>query len=321
MYNISVKTQLKPNTKAVHMKKPLLLGCEPQQQEAKQKTETKEEGIKIESINEFNEDVFKDDDIWEHAFDESDNIEIPKYLDNPIKTGLGYMDYILGEAGFYPTQSTILTGDPGCGKTTLALEMASSMRGLGTTVAFASCEMRKEMVAKFQKRLKARHPVMVITDKIVKTKSGQTRIPFASHVPTLIETCERIRAKNPGQPFVLIVDSLQELNDGQFKTGRKTSKTAYRALEHLNNYCKQTECALIVIGQVTKSGLMAGSNGIKHLIDAHLHISKEEKDEDLRGARILQATKNRFAGCGQIVFLQMKTTGLHEIARVGDSGL
>jgi DNA repair protein RadA/Sms len=297
-----------------------LLGCEIQQL-PKEKTDKQTEGIIIETINEFDAKVFKDDAVWDHAYDESNDIEIPKYLDNPIKSGIGYMDYILGEAGFYPTQSTILTGDPGCGKTTLALEMASAMRGLGTTVAFASCEMRREMVAKFQKRLKAVHPIKVITDKIVQTKSGKTRIPFASHVPTLIETCERIRAQNPGRPFVLIVDSLQELNDGQFKSGRKTSKTAYRSLEHLNNYCKQTECALIVIGQVTKSGLMAGSNGIKHLIDAHLHISKEEKDEDLGGARILQATKNRFAGCGQIVFLQMKATGLHEIARVSDSGL
>ena len=294
-----------------------LLGCE--EQAAPQPKP--DEGINIESVREFSDNVLQEDDIWSHAFDESDNIEIPKYLDNPIKTGIGYMDYILGEAGFYPTQCTILTGDPGCGKTTMELEMASSMRGHGTVVAFASCEMRKEMVAKFQKRLKAEHPIKVITDKIVRTKKGQTRIPFASHVPTLIETCERIRAQHPGRPFVLIVDSLQELDDGHFKSGRKTSKTAYRALEHLNNYCKQTECALVVIGQVTKSGQMAGSNGIKHLIDAHLHISKEEKDEDLRGARILQATKNRFAGCGQIVFLQMKATGLHEIARVSDSGL
>tara|TARA_Y100001938_G_C8048040_1_gene410080 strand:- start:61 stop:966 length:906 start_codon:yes stop_codon:yes gene_type:complete len=301
------------------MQKQLLIGCE--EQGAPSTAEVKDEGINIETVREFSDSVLKEDDIWSHAFDESDNIEIPKYLDNPIKSGLGYMDYILGEAGFYPTQCTILTGDPGCGKTTIALSMASAMRGLGTIVAFASCEMRKEMVAKFQKRLKAEHPIKVITDKIVRTRKGQTRVPFASHVPTLIETCERIRAQNPNRPFVLIVDSLQELDDGHFKSGRKTSKTAYRALEHLNNYCKQTECALIVIGQVTKSGQMAGSNGIKHLIDAHLHLSKEEKDEDLRGARILQATKNRFAGCGQVVFLQMKATGLHEIARVSDSGL
>ena len=64
---------------------------------------------------------------------------------------------------------------------------------------------------------------------------------------------------------------------------------------------------------------MAGSNDIKHLIDAHLHLSVEEKDEELRGARILQATKNRFAGCGQLVFLQMKRDGLTEIARLSQS--
>jgi len=277
---------------------------------------------KIVEVIEFDEKMLRtEEDIWDHAFDESNDIEIPSYLDNPVKTGLGYMDYILGDAGFYPTQCTVMTGDPGCGKTTLALEMASAMRGLGTTVAFASCEMRKEMVAKFQKRLTARHPVKVITDKIIRTSRGSTRIPFASHVPTLIETCERIRAQKPNQPFVLIVDSLQELDDGYFKTGRKTSKTAYRALDQLNQWCKQTECVLIVIGQVTKSGQMAGSNGMRHLIDAHLHLSVETKDEEMRGARILQATKNRFAGCGQIAFLQMKASGLHEIARIREGSL
>jgi len=277
---------------------------------------------KIVEVIEFDEKILRtEEDIWSHAFDESNDIEIPSYLDNPMKTGLGYMDYILGEAGFFPTQCTVLTGDPGSGKTTLALEMASSMRGLGTTVAFASCEMRKEMVAKFQKRLKARHPVKVITDKIIRTKRGSTRIPFASHVPTLIETCERIRAQQPDRPFLLIVDSLQELDDGYFRSGRKTSKTAYRALDQLNQWCKQTECGLVIIGQVTKSGQMAGSNGMRHLIDAHLHLSVETKDDEMRGARILQATKNRFAGCGQLVFLQMKPSGLHEIARIKEGSM
>jgi len=273
-----------------------------------------------EQIHEFSEkDLEGNPDIWNSAYDESDTIEIPSYLENPMKTGIGFMDYILGDAGFYPTQATVLTGDPGCGKTTLALEMASAMRGLGTNVAFASCEMRREMVAKFQRRLKARHPVKVITDKLLITSRGSTRVPFASHVPTLIETCERIRAQDPNKPFMLIVDSLQELDDGYFKSGRKTNKTAYRAMNRLKQWAEQTESAVVVIGQVTKSGDMAGSNGIKHLIDAHLHLAIETKDEELRGARILSATKNRFAGCGQIAFLQMKREGFHEIARVREA--
>ena len=69
----------------------------------------------IDSVAEFTPEALNQDGIWAHAFDESNAIEIPEYLDNPIKTGLSYMDYILGDAGFYPTQCTILTGDPGCG--------------------------------------------------------------------------------------------------------------------------------------------------------------------------------------------------------------
>ena len=45
---------------------------------------------KVESVAEFSEAALQHDDIWEHAFDESNEIEIPKYLDNPIKTGLDY---------------------------------------------------------------------------------------------------------------------------------------------------------------------------------------------------------------------------------------
>ena len=63
------------------MKQPVkLLGCEPQQPSE----EKQPEGIKIETINEFDAKVFKDTDIWDHAFDESNEIEIPKYLNNPM---------------------------------------------------------------------------------------------------------------------------------------------------------------------------------------------------------------------------------------------
>ena len=278
----------------------------------------KEDTVELKDVNFDN----LADYIYEQASDKSNEIEIPAFFDRPMKSGLSFVDYVLGDQGFFPTQSTILTGDPGCGKTTLTLQIADALRGHGTRVAFASCEMRKEMVSRFQKRLGAEHNIDIITDKWVDLPSGKrVNVPFASSVPHLLESANRLRAKHPDQPFMLIVDSLQELDDGYFKSGRKTSRTAYRAMDALNEWAKETECGVVVIGQVTKDGKMAGSNDIKHLIDAHLHISIETKDEDLRGARILEATKNRFAGCGQIVFMRIGQRGFSELARISDGGL
>ena len=75
---------------------------------------------------------------------------------------------------------------------------------------------------------------------------------------------------------------------------------------------------MLVIGQVNKDGKMAGSNKVKHMVDMHIHLSVEEKDEDLMGCRILSTRKNRFGGAGHVVFLKLKKTGLTEIARVGE---
>ena len=74
-----------------------------------------------------------------------------------------------------------------------------------------------------------------------------------------------------------------------------------------------------VIGQVTKEGKMAGSNKLKHMVDAHIHLSIETKDEDLKGCRILETQKNRFGGAGHVVFLDLMRTGFTEVARVSAS--
>ena len=61
---------------------------------------------------------------------------------------------------------------------------------------------------------------------------------------------------------------------------------------------------------------MAGTNKLKHMVDAMMELTVEEKDPDLRGCRVLQTTKNRFGGCGHTFYLQLKKNGFKEIARV-----
>ena len=140
-----------------------------------------------------------------------------------------------------------------------------------------------------------------------------------NRVPVLLEGCDKLREAAPERPFFLVVDSLQCLDDGKFNTGRITTATAERALGLITSYAKEHACNVIVIGQVTKDGKMAGSNKLKHMVDAHIHLSIETKDEDLKGCRILETQKNRFGGAGHIVFLDLMRTGFKEVARVSAS--
>ena len=111
------------------------------------------------------------------------------------------------------------------------------------------------------------------------------------------------------------------MSDGHFKSGRITTATAERSLGLLTSYAKEHAVNVIVIGQVTKDGKMAGSNKLKHMVDSHIHLSVENKDEDLRGCRVLETQKNRFGGAGHVIFLRLRKTGFSEVARISDSGV
>ena len=229
------------------------------------------------------------------------DVEVPAALRTKISTGIDYFDSAMGGKGFTPSVVTLFTGTPGSGKTTMMLALANSLTGCGAACVFNSGEESLYQVKMVTERLHLRHGFMA---------GGET------HVPTLLKQCDAVRARNPGKPFFLIVDSLQTLDDGKYKDGGRTSRTAVRALEMITDYCKDNMVNAIIIGQVNKGGKMAGSNKLKHMVDAHLHLSVEEKDAELAGCRVLETLKNRFGGAGHAFFLRLNEHGFKEIARV-----
>jgi predicted ATP-dependent serine protease len=138
-----------------------------------------------------------------------------------------------------------------------------------------------------------------------------------SYVPRLLKQCDMLRNKSGNKPFFLIVDSLQTLNDGKYGEENTNSQSAVRSLQMLTDYAKEHYINVICIGQVNKSGNMAGSQKLKHMVDAMLHLSIEKKDEDFKGLRVLETIKNRFGGAGWTFFLDLKKEGFNEVARVG----
>ena len=229
------------------------------------------------------------------------DVTVPDALKKRIPCGLDYFNAIMGGEGFTPSMVALFTGTPGAGKTTMMLTLANALQGHGAEVVFNTAEESLYQVKMTCDRLRLRHPFKV---------GGETR------VPVLLEGCDKLRESAPERPFFLIVDSLQCMDDGKFNTGRITTATAERALGLLTSYAKEHACNVIVIGQVTKDGKMAGSNKLKHIVDAHIHLSVETKDEDLKGCRVLETQKKRFGGAGHVIFMELRRHGFDEVARV-----
>ena len=229
------------------------------------------------------------------------DIEVPEILKRKFKSGITYIDGAIGGEGFTPSSVTLFTGEPGAGKTTMMLKMADALTKQGGIALFNTAEESLFQTSMTAKRLRLRNGFM----------TGNT-----DDVNLLLEKSAEIIKANPGKQFVLIVDSLQCLDDGKYSSGVKTSGTAIRCLEMITNFCKEHAAVGIVINQVNKQGKMAGSNKLKHMVDAHMHLSVEKKEQDLIGCRVLETQKNRFGGCGHIFFLTLGRSGFRQVAKV-----
>jgi DNA repair protein RadA/Sms len=230
-------------------------------------------------------------------------ISVPKKLRVKVKCGVDYIDSALGGEGFTPSAVTFFTGTPGSGKTTMMLKMADSLTKRGAVVVFNTAEESLFQVKLVAERLRLKHGF----------HAGQE-----TNVPKLLAFCTKLREKrgNKNKPFFLIVDSLQTLDDGKYANGGGGRAKDKRALGLITDYCKEHFCNAVVIGQVNKSGEMAGSNVLKHMVDGMMTLSVEERDADLRGCRVLQMIKNRFGGAGGTFFLELGKRGFKEVARV-----
>jgi DNA repair protein RadA/Sms len=242
-----------------------------------------------------------------------DEVEVPPALRIKRASGIEAWDDAMGGKGMTPSAICLFTGTPGGGKTTLMLSVASSFTARGVNVLYNTAEESAFQVRMTYDRLRL---------------SSSFRLGQVTNVKELTAQCDEIRKQDPTKPFILIQDSLQTLDDGHFKNGRITTATAERACQHLTNWTKAGMDGVdesvrhpntIVIGQVNKSGKMAGANKLKHMVDALVHLSVEtNEDSEWFDCRKVFTEKNRFGGAGFLSFLRMSERGLTLVGKVGN---
>jgi DNA repair protein RadA/Sms len=202
-----------------------------------------------------------------------------------IPTGVAELDRALG-GGLVPGQVSLLGGDPGIGKSTLLLQMSSSIE----KTLYVSGEESAEQVALRARRL-ALEP---------------------AGVRLLAETqLERILAAlDEGKPRVAVIDSIQTLWSETLQSAPGSVAQVRECAAQLTRHAKRAGSALFLIGHVTKEGAIAGPRVLEHIVDTVLYFEGDPHSS----FRLVRAVKNRFGAINELGVFAMTDKGLRGVA-------
>lgn len=203
--------------------------------------------------------------------------------------GLDFFDRILS-GGLVAGSVTLVSGEPGIGKSTLLAQVAVAIAATGSRVLYVTGEESPTQVAMRLKRLSPTlPPSLVFLDA---TDAGTVAATIAHEKPDLA-----------------IVDSIQSLSM-QDVSGTAGSPTQVRACSGLlTEMAKRHNVPTMLVGQVTKDGEIAGPRLLEHIVDTVLML---EGDHDER-FRILRVFKHRFGAADDVAVLTMTEDGLQNV--------
>ncbi len=201
-------------------------------------------------------------------------------------TTIKELDRVLG-GGLVEGSVVLLTGDPGIGKSTLVLQLASRFPD---KILYVSGEESAEQVGGRLKRLDlAPANLSFLNDQRLEAV---------------------ISATQQDQPGLLIVDSLQTMVALDISSTPGNTNQIKSVTAKLVELAKSRNLTVLLIGHVTKGGLVAGPKTLEHLVDVVLSFEGGAGSS----LRFLHASKNRFGPTDEVGIFQMTETGLEEVA-------
>jgi DNA repair protein RadA/Sms len=206
---------------------------------------------------------------------------------NRLKSGFGEFDRVMG-GGIVPGSVTLLSGDPGIGKSTLLLHVIGMIGGL-----YVSGEESAEQVKLRAKRLGINgENIMILAETNLES--------ITSNLGNLSDL------KNQK---LVVIDSIQTLFSDELEGMPGSVGQVRYASEELTRSAKALGVPIVIIGHVTKEGAIAGPKVLEHMVDTVLYLEGER----FANARILRTLKNRFGAIEEVGIFEMLESGLKEI--------
>jgi DNA repair protein RadA/Sms len=205
-----------------------------------------------------------------------------------LATGLPELDRVLG-GGLVPGSVVLLAGEPGVGKSTLALQLAAGIHG-SRPVLYVAGEESPEQIRLRADRLASLPDALVV----------------------LAETCVEAIAEpwRDAQPQLVLVDSVQTLRSERVESAPGSVAQVRECAAMLAATAKAHGAVLVLVGHVTKEGAIAGPRVLEHLVDVVLQL----EGDGFHAFRLLRAHKNRFGSTQEIGVFEMGGAGLEPVA-------
>lgn len=223
------------------------------------------------------------------------SIRVPERLRQRQNVGIEWVNDALGGGGMTPSTVCMVTGSPGSGKSTLLRQLADSITATGSLAVYNTGEE-----SLFQVKMRCEDMGL---------KNG-FQVGEERFVGKVLAHAREEQQRNPGRQVFILQDSLQTLDDGHYRNGT-TSMTPVRCCEMLTDWAKETYGIVVFIGQVTKGGVFAGKNAIRHIVDVHVEILKDlDPNSPTHQKLLFEVSKNRFGPTGKAYVVGLNDSGL-----------
>lgn len=213
--------------------------------------------------------------------------ELAAKQDDRFTTGIKDVDQVLG-GGIVVGSVCLIAGQPGIGKSTLLLQLASNIGALQDTLYISAEE--------------SGHQIGMRAQRLGVTAKQLT-------LATTTDTDDIVATISSGIHKVVIVDSIQTIGTKLISSSSGSVAQITNSTRLIVEAAKRTNTAVIIVGHVTKEGSIAGPKLLEHLVDVVLQL----EGDSYGGFKLLRAAKNRFGPTSEAAILEMKQSGLEPV--------
>jgi DNA repair protein RadA/Sms len=202
----------------------------------------------------------------------------------------------------------LLGGDPGIGKSTLLLQVAQAMAGHCSALYVSAEESAQQVRLRWRRLvspslLEEPSPSADQLSHAPSASGGGLQLLAETDLDRVLEELEALR------PAVAVVDSIQALHDPNLSSAPGTVAQVRECAAALQRLAKRHGVALVLVGHVTKEGVLAGPKVLEHLVDAVLTFEGDR----FASHRLLRAAKNRFGATYELGVFEMRDGGLAQV--------